>query len=152
MTHFFPNVIEAQWPHLFLNAAQWLTKYYVNLQAQLKLVDPILLGGNSVFWVPSGMNLIPRYALLHLASLGFRNRLRSVSNSSPQGPQKLNFPLRKMDSPVFDTYQLTKLILCFRYLGYSNVQSSRPSVWFRDPGSSRYPDFQSIIISLLASR
>ena len=81
-------------PRLFLNVALWLTKYYVNQQLKLKLVDPILLGGNSVFWVPSGMNLIRRYALLHLASLGFRNRLRSVSNSSPQGPKKLNFPPR----------------------------------------------------------
>ena len=37
------------------------------------LGDPFFLERNSVFLVPSGMNLIPRYALLHLASLGFRN-------------------------------------------------------------------------------
>ena len=64
------------------------------------LGDPFFLERNSVFLVPSGMNLIPRYALLHLASLGFRNGLRSVSNSSLQGPKKQNFPLEKMDLPV----------------------------------------------------
>ena len=53
--------------------------------------NPLILGRNSVFLAPSGMNLIPRYALLHLASLVFRNLLRSVSNSSLQGPKKLNF-------------------------------------------------------------
>ena len=55
------------------------------------VVNPLFLGRNSVFLAPSGLNLIPRYALLHLASLGFRNWLRSVSNSSLQGPKKLNF-------------------------------------------------------------
>ena len=64
------------------------------------------------FWVPSGMNLIPRYALLHLASLGFRYWLRSVSISSPQGPQKMNFLPRKMDPPVFVTYWLTNTHFC----------------------------------------
>ena len=92
MTIAYFNKIYCCWellrPHLFFNVAQQLTKYYVNKQAKLKLVNPILLGGNSVFWVPSGLNLIPRYALLHLATLGFRNWLRSVSKSSPQGPKK----------------------------------------------------------------
>ena len=55
------------------------------------VLNPLILGIYSVFLAPSGMNLILRYALLHLASLGFRNRLRSVSNSSLQGPKKLNF-------------------------------------------------------------
>ena len=55
---------------------------------QNSVVNPLLLVRNSVFLAPSGMNLIPRYALLHLASLGFRNWLRSVSNSSLQGPKK----------------------------------------------------------------
>ena len=64
------------------------------------VLNPLILGIYSVFLAPSGMNLILRYALLHLASLGFRNRLRSVSNSSLQGrknwiclPRKIYLPL-----------------------------------------------------------
>ena len=75
------------------------------------LGDPFFLERNSVFLVPSGMNLIPRYALLHLASLGFRNGLRSVSNSSLQGPKKTEFPPRKNGSPSLSRLIVEKGLL-----------------------------------------
>ena len=81
-------------PHLFLNAALWLTKYYVNLQVQLKLMDQLTLGRNSFFGAPSCLSLIPRFApLLHLATLGLRKGATLCIKIKHSGLQKMNFPL-----------------------------------------------------------
>ena len=91
----------------FLNAAKWLTKYHVNQYVQLKLVNPILLGGNSIFLGPFWHEFDTSLRLATPRVAWISQLLCSVSILSPQGPQKMNFLPRKMDPPVFVTYWLT---------------------------------------------
>ena len=64
------------------------------------LGDSFFLERNSVFLVPSGMNLIQSEANCGIRAKRGEARRSEVSNSSLQAPKKQNFPREKMDLPV----------------------------------------------------
>ena len=65
-----------------------------------KLVDPFFAEGNSVYWVPEGLNLIQSEAYCGIRAKRGEARRSEVSNSCQKGPKKLNFHQEGWDQPV----------------------------------------------------
>ena len=65
-----------------------------------KLVDPFFAEGNSVYWVPEGLNLIQSEAYCGIRAKRGEARRSEVSNSCQKGPKKLNFHQEELDQPV----------------------------------------------------